>query len=213
MFFSPCILPIVPSYLSYLTGISFRELSGESASREKKKIRTLTVAHSLLFIMGFSIIFILLGLTVTALGKILFDYQVILKKAGAVLIIFFGLVISGVLKIRILQRDKRITYKKSGVSFIGSLLVGATFALAWTPCAGPVLGSILVYASSTANLMLGFRLLACFSLGLGIPFFLVSLLMNSFLLHFKKIKAYLEKVNILAGGILIIFGLIILIGG
>ncbi|NQT22011.1 MAG: cytochrome c biogenesis protein CcdA [Candidatus Omnitrophica bacterium] len=213
MFFSPCILPLVPSYLSYLTGVSFQELSGEAELSEKKRIRLLTLVHALLFIAGFSIVFILLGLTVTVLGKALFEYQVILKRLGAILIIFFGLVISGVLKVGILTNEKRIAYKKTGVTLIGSILVGATFALAWTPCAGPVLGSILVYASTTANLRLGFELLSLFSLGLAIPFFLAAVLMNSFLLYFKKIKAHLKKVNILAGAILIIFGLIILIGG
>ncbi len=212
LFFSPCILPLIPSYISYLTGISFKELSGELNVAGGKQIRTFTVIHSLLFILGFSIIFVMLGMTVTFMGRFLLEYQLILKKAGAILIIFFGFVIAGVFKIGILQREKKIAYRKKGISYLGSLLVGVTFALAWTPCVGPVLGSILIYASSTANIRLGFRLLSIFSLGLAIPFFVSSLLVNSFLLYFKKIKNYMKWVNIIAGIILVIFGIIILCG-
>ncbi len=212
LFFSPCILPLIPSYISYLTGISFKELSGDLNIAGRKKIQIFTVIHSLLFILGFSIVFVLLGMAVTFAGKFLLEYQLILKKAGAIFIIFFGLVIAGVFKIGILQKEKKMAYNKKGISYLGSLLVGLTFALAWTPCVGPVLGSILIYASSTANIKLGFGLLSIFSLGLAIPFFVSSLLVNSFLLYFKKIKNYMKWVNIIAGIILIIFGVTILMG-
>ncbi len=213
LFFSPCILPLIPSYISYLTGISFKELSGDLNVAEGKRIRTFTIIHSLLFILGFSVVFVMLGMTVTLMGRFFLEYQSILKKAGAVIIIFFGLTIAGAFKIGILQREKKITYRKKSISYLGSLLVGVTFAFAWTPCVGPVLGSILIYASSTANIRLGFRLLSIFSLGLAIPFFVSSLLVNSFLLYFKKIKNYIKWVNIIAGIILIIFGIAILLGG
>lgn len=213
LFFSPCILPLIPSYISYLTGISFSELSGDLTVDRKKEIRIITILHSLLFILGFSVVFILLGMTVTLLGAFLLEYQSILKRVGAIFIIFFGFLITGVIKIGFLGKEKKITYRKKGISYIGSFLVGSTFALAWTPCVGPILGSVLVYASSTASLRLGFSLLSIFSLGLAIPFLISSMLVNSFLLYFKKIKDYLKWVNLLAGIILIIFGITILIGG
>lgn len=212
LFFSPCILPLIPSYISYLTGISFKELSGDLNVAEQKQIRTVTIIHSLLFILGFSVIFVTLGMTVTFMGRLLLEYQPILKKAGAVLIIFFGFIIAGAFRIGILQREKKIAYRKKGISYLGSFLVGVTFAFAWTPCVGPILGSILIYASSTANIRLGFRLLSIFSLGLATPFFVSSLLVNSFLLYFKRIKNYMKWVNIIAGIILIIFGITILCG-
>jgi len=130
-----------------------------------------------------------------------------------VLIIFFGLMISGVLKVGFLEKEKRLQFRKSGITYLGSFLVGATFAIAWTPCVGPILGSILVYASSTASIQLGTRLLTVFSLGLAIPFMLSAILINSLLLYVNKIKNYLKWVNLIGGAILVGFGILILTGG
>jgi len=212
LFFSPCLLPLIPSYISYLTGISFGEFQGEPTKERKKEIKRLTIIHSLFFILGFSFVFVSLGMTVTVIGRIFFEYQAILKKVGAALIILFGLSISGLLKIGILLKEKRIAYRKKGISYIGTFLMGSTFAFAWTPCVGPLLGSVLVYASSTASAALGFRLLSVFSLGLAVPFFISSLMVNSFLLYFKKIKDYIKWVNLIAGVILVLFGVLILMG-
>ena len=211
-FLSPCVLPLIPSYLSYLTGVSFKELSNEPSPEKRKRIKLLTAFHAISFIIGFSIVFILLGTTATLLGRFLFDYQDLIKKLGGILIIFFGLIISGVINIPIFQRSKKFSYKKEGASFVGSIMVGATFAAAWTPCIGPILGSILVYASSTADMQKGVLLLSTFSLGLAIPFFLSAMLINSFLLHIKKMEKILRWINVLAGIILVIFGIILLIG-
>lgn len=213
MFFSPCILPLIPSYISYLTGISFKELTGDLNKERRKQIRALTVLHSVFFILGFSLVFVLLGMTVTFLGRFLLDYQSVLKKAGALLIIVFGLFIAGAFKLPImLEKEKRIAYEKKGIGYLGSFAVGATFALAWTPCAGPILGSVLVYASTTTSIKMGLRLLGMFSLGLAVPFFVSSLLVNSFLLYFNKIKKYIGWIRIVSGIILIGFGVIILLG-
>ncbi|MCK4463823.1 MAG: cytochrome c biogenesis protein CcdA, partial [Candidatus Omnitrophica bacterium] len=127
LFFSPCILPLIPSYISYLTGISFKEMSGDLNITGRKEIRISTIIHSFLFILGFSIIFVILGMAVTFAGKFLLEYQLILKKVGAVFIIFFGLAIAGVFRMGILQKEKKIAYRKKGISYFGSLLVGATF--------------------------------------------------------------------------------------
>lgn len=213
VFFSPCILPLIPSYLSYLTGISFKEMSDALTEEKRKGARILTAVHSLLFIAGFSVIFIILGMTVTAVGRLFLEYQDILKKAGALLIILFGLYIAGILKIGALAGERKIPYSKAGVSYAGSFLVGIVFALAWTPCVSPALGAILAYASTTADMMKGLKLLTVFSAGLAIPFFISGLAINSFLLYFGKIKPYIKWVNIISGAILVIFGLAILAGG
>ncbi|MEE9500418.1 MAG: cytochrome c biogenesis protein CcdA [Candidatus Omnitrophota bacterium] len=211
-FLSPCVLPLIPAYISYLTGVSFRELSGEITNLERRKIKLLTITHSLGFILGFSIVFVLLGASVTFLGSLFFQHQVLLKKIGGALIILFALVIMGVIKLPILAKEKKLAYKKEGVSILGSILVGATFAAAWTPCVGPILGSILIYASSTASLKTGIKLLIAFSLGLGFTFFLAALIINSFLAYIKKIEKYLKWITIAAGVILIIFGILLLTG-
>jgi cytochrome c-type biogenesis protein len=213
VFLSPCIFPLIPSYLSYLTGISFKELKGDVTPKERRNIRITTMIHSLMFIIGFTVVFVSLGTTVSYMGKLLFDYQDVLKKISAVIIILFGLMITGVLRIGFLEKEKKIEYRKKSINYFGSLLVGATFAIAWTPCVGPILGSILVYASSTASMKLGVKLLTAFSLGLGVPFFLASLLVNSFLLFSSRIKAYLRWVNIIGGTVLVVFGILILTGG
>ena len=211
-FLSPCVLPLVPAYISYLTGISFKEASSQDSKDEKRHIRIITAIHAGAFILGFSLVFVLLGASVTFLGSILLEYQSLIKKLGGILIIIFALAIMGVIKIPFLRREAKISYKKEGVSFFGSFLVGATFAAAWTPCIGPILGSILVYASSSASIKTGIKLLIAFSLGLGVPFFLSAIAINSFLSYMDKIKKYLKYINILAGIILITFGLMLLLG-
>ena len=211
-FLSPCVLPLIPAYISYLTGVSFRELSGEITKLERRKIKLLTITHSLGFILGFSIVFVLLGASVTLLGGLFFQHQVLIKRIGGALIIVFALVIMGVIKVPILAKEKKLSYKKEGVSVLGSILVGATFAAAWTPCIGPILGSILIYASSTASIKTGIKLLIAFSLGLGFTFFLSALIINSFLAYMKKIEKYLRWVTVAAGVILIIFGIFLLTG-
>jgi cytochrome c-type biogenesis protein len=213
IFLSPCIFPLIPSYLSYLTGISFKELKGDITPEDRNKVRIATMIHAIMFIIGFTIVFVALGTTVSYVGKMLFDFQDILKKVSAVIIILFGLMISGILRIGFLEKEKKVGYAKKSISYTGSLLVGATFAIAWTPCVGPILGSILVYASSTASMKLGVKLLTAFSLGLGVPFFISALLLNSFLLFSNKIKNYLRWINMAGGIILVVFGILILTGG
>lgn len=139
VFLSPCILPLLPAYISYLTGVSFRKIPDEPEKR-KLKIRTTAMLHSLCFIFGFSAVFVLLGMSATTVGRSLYQYKPILAKIGGVFIIIFALITAGIIKIPILEREKRFSYKKEGVSAIGSVLVGVTFAAAWTPCIGPYWG-------------------------------------------------------------------------
>jgi len=212
IFLSPCVLPLIPAYISYLAGISFQEIAGEPTKEKRKRLALKTALHSGGFVLGFTIVFVLLGASITFLGKLLFQNQMVLKRVGGVLIIFFSLVIMDVIKIPFLAREKKFSYKKGGVSFLGSVLVGATFAAAWTPCVGPILGSVLIYASSSATIKQGIILLIAFSLGLGVPFFLSGLAVNSALSYIKKVEKHMKWVKLAAGAVLMIFGIMLLKG-
>ena len=212
-FLSPCVLPLIPAYISYLTGVSFQETTEGLTKEKKRKIKVKTIFHSLGFILGFTIVFVLLGAGFTFLGQMLREYQPILKRIGGAFVIFFALVVMGVIKIPFLQKEKKLSYRKEGVSIFGSMLVGAIFAAAWTPCVGPILGSILVYASSAADMKAGIALLVAFSLGLGVPFFLSALAINSFLTCLKKAEKFIRFVKIAAGIVLAAFGVLLLKGG
>lgn len=206
-FLSPCVLPLVPSYISFITGISYEDLK-ESADR--KKIRTLTITNSLSFIFGFSSIFIALGASSSVIGRILFEYQNVIRIAGGVLVIFFGLFVSGFLKLDFMLKERKLHLSGKPAGYIGSFFVGMTFAAAWTPCIGPILGTILVYASSKGSAIYGLKLLSVYSLGLAVPFFLSSLGFNTFLSYSNKIHKYMRGIMIASGLLLIIFGILLL---
>jgi cytochrome c-type biogenesis protein len=203
-FASPCVLPLVPSYITFITGVSFDELTTEDKTG---RIRRLTILHSLAFILGFSLVFIALGATATAAGKFLREYQEILRQVGGVLIILFGLYLTGLLPIAALSREAKFRMTSKPLGLFGSVLVGITFAAGWTPCIGPILASILLYASTAENSGTGILLLSVYSLGLGVPFFLASLGMNSFLAASKKLRSSLRTIEVVSGVILIAFGL------
>ena len=206
-FVSPCILPLVPSYITYITGVSFKELTDVKA---KAKLRWATVSHSLLFIMGFSTIFILMGASASYLGQILAQYQYWIMKGGGVLIILLGIHFTGIINLPFLQMEKRIELRKKPLGYLGSFLVGIVFAAGWTPCIGPILSTILIYASTSQNFTTGIKLLTVYSMGLGIPFFLSSLAFNSFLSAFDRIKRYMRVITIVSGIFLIILGILFL---
>lgn len=204
-FLSPCILPLIPSFIAYITGVSFKDLNAEELKRE---VRVKTLLHTLTFIAGFSVVFILLGLTATAIGRALYDYQHIIRIAGGILIIFFGLYLTGVIKLPFMARDKHIQVA-NGSTYIGSFLVGITFAAAWTPCAGPILGSILVLAGTESSMARGALLLSVYSIGVGIPFIITALTINHFLAAFKRMTRYIQWINVVAGIFLIIVGILV----
>jgi cytochrome c-type biogenesis protein len=208
-FISPCVLPLIPSYLSFITGISLEQFN---SAEDSKKLRRVTIFHSLMFILGFSIIFILLGASATFLGGFLRQYQGLIAKIGGALIILFGLHISGLLKIKFLQKEKRMHLRDKPLGYFGSALVGLAFAAGWTPCIGPILGTILVFAGTTANLYRGIFLLVSYSLGLAVPFFLTSLAVNSALPYFKKLTAHLRIISIISGIFLIAIGILLITG-
>lgn len=206
-FLSPCVLPLVPSYISFITGVSFEDLK---SSDDRKRIRFLTITNSLAFIAGFSLIFVALGASSSVVGQFLFEYQDWIRIIGGIMVIFFGLFVSGVLKLDFLTRERKFHLTGKPAGYIGTFFVGMTFAAAWTPCIGPILGTILVYASSKGSAAYGFKLLSVYSFGLALPFFLSSLMFNSFLSYSGKIRRYMRWIMIVSGLLLIIFGLLLL---
>lgn len=206
-FVSPCVLPLVPSYLSYITGLSIEELANV---QERKRFRKAIALNALMFIAGFSSVFIAFGASASFIGQLLYEYQHIIRTVGAVVIILFGLYLLGILHPRFLMTEHRLwQFKAKPVGYIGSFLVGTAFAAGWTPCVGPVLGAILAYASTKDSMLDGIILLASYSAGLGIPFLLTAFGVDSFLASFKRLRVYLGAVSKVSGGVLIIVGLMI----
>ena len=206
-FASPCVLPLVPSYITYITGVSFKKLTDAEAG---SKLRWANMSNSLCFIVGFSLVFILMGASATYLGQVLVEYQYWIMKGGGVLIILLGIHFTGVIKLPFLQMEKRFEMRRKPLGYAGSFVVGIVFAAGWTPCIGPILSTILIYASTSKNLTTGILLLTLYSVGLGIPFFLSSLAFNSFLSAFDKIKRYMRVINFVSGLFLIGIGVLFL---
>jgi cytochrome c-type biogenesis protein len=206
-FLSPCVLPILPSYISFITGVSFEDLtSGE----EKKRVRLLTITNSLAFVSGFSAVFISLGASSSLIGQLLYKYQGLIRIGGGILVIIFGLFISGFIKLTPLLKEKRFHLHGRPAGYLGAFLIGMTFAAAWTPCIGPILGTILLYAAAEGSTIYGLKLLTIYSLGLALPFFLSSLAINTFLSYSKVINRFMRVIMFLSGMLLIIFGIMLL---
>jgi len=202
-FLSPCVLPLVPSYVGFLTGMSLPELADR---------RRTGLLHAVLFVIGFSLVFVLLGATATALGRALNYYQVWLQRVGGILIIGFGLVCLGVVKVGILSQERRLHLERKPVGFLGSALVGMAFAAGWTPCIGPVLGAILGLASTTGDVPRGMLLLGVYSAGLAVPFLIAAVAVESFLGWFQRFRVFLPWVMRLSGALLIFVGVLLLTG-
>ena len=205
-FLSPCVLPLIPSYVSFITGISFEDFK----TGDRSRIRKLTIINSSAFVLGFSTVFILLGVSSTYIGKFFAVYYDQIRIIGGIIIILFGLYVMGVLKLNFLALDKRIHLQSKPRGYFGAFIVGLTFGAGWTPCIGPILGSILLIASTTGSAMQGFKLLVVYSAGLAIPFVTTALLINTFLSHFSAIQKYMRLIMILSGLLLIGFGIILL---
>ncbi|MBH0205784.1 MAG: cytochrome c biogenesis protein CcdA [Nitrospira sp.] len=205
-FVSPCVLPLVPSYISYITGLSVEQLTDAS---ERVKFKKAIVLNSLLFIAGFSSVFIAFGASASLLGQVLITYQDHIRRFGGVLIVVFGLYLLGVLNLNFLKMEHRFQFRSRPAGYLGSFLIGVAFAAGWTPCVGPVLGSILLYASTTDSLVSGVVLLTSYSLGLGLPLFLTALGVDRFLAYFKQARAYLWGVSTVSGVLLVVVGVMI----
>lgn len=206
-FLSPCVLPLLPSYVSFITGMSFEDLTG---SADRKRVRNLTIKNSLIFIAGFSAVFIALGASSSVAGQILFRYQEWIRIIGGILIIIFGLFIAGFLKLDFLMRERKVHLGGKPAGYIGTFAIGMTFAAGWTPCIGPILGSILLYAGAQGSAVYGIKLLSVYSLGLAVPFFISSLAINSFLSYSRKLQRHMKAIMIISGILMIAFGIILL---
>lgn len=204
-FMSPCVLPLVPSYVTYITGLSLDQLTNAGERHRRKTI----ILNALLFIAGFSGVFIAFGASASLLGQLLVDYQDLVRKIGGVLIVAFGLYLMGIVKLTLMMRERRFHFHSRPAGYVGSVLIGAAFAAGWTPCVGPVLGTVLMYASTTETIMDGVVLLSYYSMGLGLPLFAVALGVDRFLVHFKQVRAYLGTISTVSGMILIVFGIIL----
>jgi cytochrome c-type biogenesis protein len=205
-FVSPCVLPLVPSYISYITGLSVEQLTD---ANERAKFKKAIMVNALLFIGGFSAVFIAFGASASLLGQLLITYQDYLRRLGGVLIVVFGLYLLGILNLNFLKIEHRYQFRNRPAGYLGSFLVGVAFAAGWTPCVGPVLGSILLYASTTDSLLSGVVLLTSYSLGLGLPLFLTALGVDRFLAYFKEVRAYLWGVSTVSGLLLVVVGVMI----
>ena len=204
-FISPCVLPLVPSYLMYLSGLSFQQLAH---SGEHAVVKKTVLTNALLFIVGFSLVFIGFGASASLLGQVLLDYQDVVRKAGAILMIVFGLQVSGIIKLKFLMMEKHLSVTVRRAGPIASLLIGGTFAAGWTPCVGPILGTMLLYAATKDTLLDGVTLLAFYSLGLGVPLLIASMALHRFLSFFQQMKTHLRRVSGVSGALLMMMGVL-----
>ncbi len=201
-FVSPCVLPIFPSFLSFVTGLSLEDMQAGREAATRRQI----LLSALLFILGFSLVFVSMGASLSLVGSFLFDYQGVIRRVGGVLIVLFGLQVAGWLRVPFLLRERRVELRRRPAGYLGAFLVGVTFAAGWTPCVGPILGSVLSLASAAGTARTGTLLLAAYSAGLAIPFFLSALAVDRFFTIFDRFKRFLPVMNAVAGAVLVLVG-------
>ena len=206
-FLSPCVLPLVPAYFTFITGFSLEELDGGGAA-----IRKRVIFSTLAYVLGFSVVFILLGAAASSLGSLLNSTKEWLRMGGGVLVILFGLHFLGWLKIPGLEFEKRVVVKRKPLHLFGVFFVGMAFGAGWSPCIGPMLGSILVLASNQETVIQGVGLLSIYSLGLALPFLVISVFIHTMLSFLKKARQVLPYINKVAGVLLIVLGGLLLTG-
>jgi cytochrome c-type biogenesis protein len=217
-FISPCVLPLIPGYLSFISGLSLDEIRGGSAVAATgggvavavpDGVRRRILLSSIAFILGFTIVFVALGATATAIGQFVTERLPILSRIAGAVIIVFGLHTMGVLRIEWLYQEKRVQAQRRPTGFLATMLVGTAFAFGWTPCLGPILAGILALGASQETIGEGVRLLAVYSLGLGVPFFATALAINRFFGALARIRKHYRAIEIVSGGLLVIIGLLI----
>lgn len=205
-FISPCVLPLIPGYLSFISGVSIDELS----SRERSNSHLgKVVLNTVFFVIGFSLVFVVLGATASKLGTLLQSNLNIFNKIAGIVVFLFGLHVAGVFKVSALNYEKRFHAKGRKMGIMGSMVIGIAFAFGWTPCIGPILGTILTLAAQQNSVNHGVMLLLFYSAGLGIPFILTALLFNYLIGTFGFIKRHFRAVEIISGGLLMLVGVLI----
>ena len=204
-FLSPCVLPLFPSYVSFITGMSVGDLTADLTGAARRRV----MLHALAFVAGFSLVFVSLGASFSAAGQFLLDYREMIRRVGGVLIVLFGLYIAGVFKLGLLGRTKQLQLREKPAGYLGSLAVGITFAIGWTPCVGPILGAILSLAGTAETVQRGIGLLIAYSAGLGLPFLLSAIALGSFLRFFKRYRPFIPVMERAAGALLVVVGVLV----
>ncbi len=225
-FISPCVLPLIPGYLSFISGVSLEEMRGmpvaaagggasalavpaAAATGVSDAAKRQVIITSLFFVLGFSMVFVALGASASVLGQFLMERLTILGKIAGVLLIIFGLHTIGVFKISWLLQEKRVHVQSKPAGMVGAMVVGISFAFGWTPCIGPILSAILLVAAQQESVNQGIVLLSVYSLGLAIPFLLTALAINQFFVAFKKIRRHYHTIEIVSGLLMIVIGVLI----
>lgn len=201
-FVSPCVLPLIPSYLTFVTGVGFDDLG---------TARRAALIHALLFVLGFTLIFVALGASATILGRVLIAYRVWITRLGGALVVLFGLYLLGLVKVSAFDRERRVHLANKPLGYLGTVLVGVAFGAGWTPCLGPVLGAILTYTAAQADLSRGLPLLFAYSLGLALPFLLAAVAVERFLETVARVRPYLARVGQVSGALLVIVGVLMML--
>jgi len=219
-FLSPCILPLIPAYVSFITGMSLKELSAKNnysennsnKTQSKFKVKTTVLTRGSMFVLGFSIIFVTLGIAVSYASSFFVDATTWIERIGGIIIILFGLHLLGILNIKKLNKQKSFDFSKRSTKNIGSILVGMAFGAGWTPCIGPILAGILTIAATSSTIIDGALLLGVYSTGLAIPFVLSAIAIDQFLIFFQKIKRWIGWIERTSGVMLIGIGVLLLTG-
>jgi cytochrome c-type biogenesis protein len=206
-FLSPCVLPLVPGYVSLISGVGVEELKAHESRLLRK-----TMLNSASFILGFSVVFITLGAISTEVGQLLARYKSILAQVAGVVIILFGLHLTGIFRINALYADKRLHNVKGGSTAGGAFLIGFAFAFGWTPCVGPILAVILGFAAAQDSVLKGVALLMVYSLGLAVPFLLTALGVERFLKFYSRFRAHMHAIEVASGALLIALGVLLVLG-
>tara|TARA_R110002049_G_scaffold72355_2_gene186603 strand:- start:693 stop:1445 length:753 start_codon:yes stop_codon:yes gene_type:complete len=205
-FLSPCVLPIVPPYLAYMSGVSLNDMSSVSAARRR------AIVAALFFVMGLSTVFLLLGFTASAFGAFFLQNQILFSQISGVVVIVFGIHFLGIFRIPFLDREARMDAGDKGGSSFGAYLLGLAFAFGWTPCIGPQLGAILSLAASEASVSRGTLLLGVYALGLGIPFLLAAMFMTRAMGVMNRLKKHMKTIERVMGLLLLVVGIAMLTG-
>jgi cytochrome c-type biogenesis protein len=216
-FISPCVLPLIPGYLSYISGLSLDEMRGTPTTRPATAVAVVSPAHarqrvllaSLGFILGFSLVFIALGASASALGNFILTQKTLFGRIAGAVVILFGLHTMGVLRIEWLYQEKRVQTSRKPGGPLGAILVGIAFAFGWTPCIGPILAGILAIAATRNGVGEGVRLLTAYSMGLAVPFFATALAINRFFGAMRHIRKHYHAIELVSGGLLVAIGLLI----
>ena len=206
-FLSPCVLPVIPSYLSFISGASLEEIR---AAHLASHIRKRVVLNSLAFILGFSLIFVSFGASASLLGSLFLSYRNVIRVLGGIFILTVGIYLLGLFKFSVLDNYLQVYLKDKPAGYLGSVLVGMTFGAAWIPCVGPILGAILALAATSSEIGRGVFYLATYAAGLAVPFFLSAVAVNSFFAFSQKFRRHVQAVHVAAGILLIVVGILLI---